>query len=280
MVNQLDLLSYRDLATFSPSGLDAAVSKIQQNLHEFRDRFAEFLAVLREAASRFASSAWTDINAAINELLTLGHNILATVTDLVKGAKSPMAMYHDALEWQNIRRVALELGDGVDAANLNPDARWTGRAYTSVWTGLAADAYNSTVPYQQRAALRIAAIADQAAASMQTCAAMGLTFYTGLAQLMVSGVTAVVAFISSVRGNPLQALNAAQALAGRVHDLLQSVITLASQLTQAINAQAVQVAALTAVTSTNNDFPGGRWPDPTGYGKWPKVIDGRVQVAP
>src|SRR4051812_27085509 len=215
MASQPDLPGVRDLTAFSPTGLDAAVDKTRQKLPEFRDRLAEFLAELRQAASAFASSAWASINAAINDLLTVGHNVLATVTDLVKGAKAPMAMYHDALEWQGIRRTALDIGDALDPANLNPDARWTGHAYGSVWTGIAADAYNSTVPYQQRAALRIASIADQTAASMQGCAAVGLAFYTGLALLVANAVTAVTEFIASVRGNPLQALNAAQALAGR-----------------------------------------------------------------
>lgn len=278
MARHVELLDQRDLPAFSPSGLTAAVDQIQQKVPDFRDRLAEFLTLLREAASRYAGSAWADINAAIDELLTLGHRIVATVTDLAKGAKSPMAMYHDALEWQGIRRTALDIGDHLEPANLNADAQWTGRAYTSVWTGVAADAYNSTVPFQQRAALRIATIADQAAASMLTCAAVGLTFYAGLAQLMVDGVQMVVESIAALRGNPLQALNAGQALAARVRGMLQSLGTLALQLGQAVKAQATHVAAMMAVATTDNDFPAGRWPDPTGHGKWPKLVDGRIQV--
>jgi len=279
MTTQVEPNLLKDLATFSSSGLDAAIKKIQDKIKEFRDRIAEFLTAVRDAIGEFVDAALAAINSAIDELLKDAHLIMATFTDLVKLRRSPADMFHDALQWEGIAKVALQAGNAVDPVVLNPEAKWTGHVYTSMWTGLAADAYNSTVPAQHAAVLRIYTIADKTASALGVCASVGMTLYTALAQLIANVAAMVPEFIARVRGNKLQALDATQALWARVRDLLGNVIALLFQVTQAMSTQSVQVAMLTSIVTTDNDFPNGTWPNPTGDRQWPKIIDGKVEVA-
>ena len=302
----LGLPSPSSAAQFSPANYRAVIDQLKQRLVDIGNDIESFVAALRSRAASWVGQVYAAGAARINEIaaqiVQIKNQVVAKINDLLVGVEAPFAMFDDAQQWQRIRLLALQVSAATEPGTIDPELRSTGAAFTSAWTGRAAQKYYDAIPAQSAAAFRVSSLAGEASSALLTSASAGLALYTSLLYLLITAVKIIAGAIAAIASllNPLTAitvgLEQADKVAGLMSNLLTDVISVASNYTQLFELQAATVAGLEAVVKANNNFPPnvgygpstgkqpdidlmvGKWPDPTADAKWPVDDSGQIRV--
>jgi len=268
-------VSFAGITPTSPDEYRAAVARIEQWYGQLLDAID---AVRRGTAQADAFDwagqlglAYHYLWQVVRWLLQVAGDILEAIARsleaLIQDLRIPLLAYEDVRRWKVIRSRASEVAGRLEKDALDPDP-----AYPR-WTGFAAKAYRDQVEPQRNAARRIAAIAETASGSLNIFAAAAMTYIATVGLLLFRVLTTAIQVGIFLLTRNIMTLK----------DIIRDLITLGGLLIATLATDAALSAVihsqgqnLELLAGETANFPGGRWPDPTGGTvAWPRRVSRR-----
>lgn len=185
-----------------------------------------------------------------NEMVDLLQAMFDKFTEIMRGAAAPVYMIMYAFDWASVKGHATGVVSSID-----PGVLRAGR----MWSGTAAEAYESAIAPQRTAAARVGTMSDKCIFALGAVAAAGLAFYLAIGIIVVKLIVATVAAVAAL-GSVVLSWVGAGIIVEEAAVNTGLIIAAVAALTTVVTAGATQMATLTAEAQDGSGFPGGRWP--------------------
>ena len=240
---------------FSQTEYDAVVAEIDSGMNDIKDKVRQ---VVPAAEAGVAHWYVPGVVAGVvlglaDEVVRIATTLLDKLTELLEGVAAPVLFFFDAYGWSDVKGQASDVAGELDPTGMPSSRRWSGDAQ---------QAYARIIPGQAAAALRIGAVADSTAVSLNVCAVAGLAFYVALGAIVAQFVAALVGVIAALGSVAFSWAGVALAV-GDTSISAGLIIAAVTALVGVLTAQAEQMVTMHGQVVDNSAFPGGKWPDPS-----------------
>lgn len=238
---------------FSTATYDSVIEMLRNSIDELAGTLARITPALRSAlrAPLMPPFVADGLTWCAEQLETLGHSAVRTISDLLEGAAAPVLFFFRAYTWSDTV--------GAPASDLAADVHPSALRATRDWTGEAADAYSSAVAGQTTAASSVQVVAGSMSTALAVCATAGLAFYVALTVIVVKLIAAVTAAIAAF-GSIVFSWAGVLIIVEEAAIDAGLIIAAVSGLVAVLAAQGNAVAQLKVALTSGAAFPRGAWP--------------------
>jgi uncharacterized protein YukE len=183
-------------------------------------------------------------------LTSIGHDLIAKLKELLRGAIAPIRFFALAGDWGGVRGLASSIAGELQPVALSVDFCWQGRA---------ADAYQKVIPAQVSAAVRIGAMADKTQTALTWSAAAGCAFYLGVLVVVIQLIIAFIGVLAALESVVFSWAALALAIEKATFSAAE-IVALVGLLAAALTTQEIQLSNLHSEAEDAAAFPHHQWP--------------------